>query len=433
MSASAFARRDDERVGLGSLPFWLMHVAALGVFFVPFSWDAVAICVGMYYLRMFGITAGFHRYFSHRGFKTGRVFQFVLAFLGAMSSQKGVLWWSGHHRNHHRYSDTELDIHSPKRGFIWSHMLWILVKRYDQTPEPQLREFSKYPELLFLNKYWVVGPIFLGVTMFLLGGWQWLAWGFALSTVLLWHGTFTINSLAHVWGGTRYETGDTSRNNFVLSLITMGEGWHNNHHFYQSTANNGFFWWEIDLTFYILKVLSVFGVVRDLRTPPAWVLEGKSQAHAPAIVDTQWATPTSVLQAVEAVASLRAQIERAAHDAAESAHQLRARFAERGAEIAEAASKAAHEAAESARESAAAFKSRVAERAAEASHAAAVAAEEAAEAASKMAAELKLRVSGAYAEAAEAAAQAAAEASRAASQAAARAASVVAPVPSPGV
>jgi stearoyl-CoA desaturase (Delta-9 desaturase) len=411
--------RTDERIPWTSAPFFLMHAAALGVFFVPFSWDCVAICAAMYYLRMFGITAGFHRYFSHRGYKTGRAFQFVLAWLGCMSSQKGVLWWSGHHRNHHRYSDSERDIHSPKRGFWWSHMFWILCRRYEETLPSQLREFERYPEILFLNKYWIVGPVALGFVMFFLGGLPWLFWGLFMSTTLLWHGTFTINSLAHVWGSKRYETGDTSRNNFVLSMLTMGEGWHNNHHFYQSTANNGFFWWEIDLSFYILKALSWIGVVWDLRIPPAWVLEGKRRAHAGvSAADDHWAMPQSVLQAVEAVASLRAQIERAAQEAAESASQLRAHIAQRAAEIAESASKAAAEASECARKHAADLKAKWAAKAAQASEAAAQAAHEASEAAAKMAADVKTRVSEAYAEAASTAAKAASEAAVAAHKAA---------------
>ena len=248
--------RADERVGLTSIPYWLMHVVALGVCFVPFSWGLVGLCVGLYYLRMFGITAGYHRYFAHRGYKTGRVFQFVLAWLGTMSSQKGVLWWSGHHRHHHRYSDMEEDIHSPKRGFWWSHQTWFLVPRFDRTAEAQLREFRSYPELAFLDRHWWIGPTSLGVATLVIGGLPAFLWGFVLSTVLLWHGTFTINSLAHVWGSRRYPTTDTSRNNFFLALITMGEGWHNNHHHYQSTANNGFFWWEIDLSYNITAGLN---------------------------------------------------------------------------------------------------------------------------------------------------------------------------------
>ncbi|MCK6682644.1 MAG: acyl-CoA desaturase, partial [Thermoanaerobaculia bacterium] len=329
MSNISEARRDDERMTLSSIPFFLLHVLALGVFFVPFSWDAVVIGVAMYYLRMFGITAGYHRYFAHRGYKTGRVFQFVLAWLGLMSSQKGVLWWSGLHRHHHKYSDMPEDIHSPKRGFWWSHAGWILCTKWEKTPDAQLREFSKYPELLFLDRYWVIGPLFLAAVMIALGGWQWFFWGFVLSTVLLWHGTFTINSLSHVWGRRRYDTTDTSRNNFVLSILTMGEGWHNNHHFYQSTANNGFFWWEWDPSYYVLRVLSWMGIVWELRTPPAWALAGLQHAHDPM-------PAKATMRALDrSVAKLKKQAEEARASAAEGAAALRQHVAERAAEIAE--------------------------------------------------------------------------------------------------
>jgi stearoyl-CoA desaturase (delta-9 desaturase) len=262
----------------GSIPFvGLMLVAVGGLFFFEFSWQAALLVAGSYFIRMFGITAGYHRYFGHRGFKTGRGFQFILALLGTSASQKGVLWWSGHHRDHHKYSDQENDIHSPKRGFWWSHMGWIVSNKYIETPDAQTREFAAYPELQWLNKHWSIPPIALAVLFYAFGGLWALYWGMAVGTTLLWHGTFTINSLSHVWGTRRYKTKDTSRNNFFLALLTMGEGWHNNHHHYASTANNGFFWWEIDLTYVVLLGLEKLGIVWDLRRPPSWVLEGKAR------------------------------------------------------------------------------------------------------------------------------------------------------------
>jgi stearoyl-CoA desaturase (delta-9 desaturase) len=223
---------------------------------------------------MFFITAGFHRYFAHRAYKMGRVMQWVMAWGGSTSCQKGVLWWAAHHRAHHRYSDTDRDIHSPKRGFWWSHLGWILCGKYQATDWASIRDFSKYPELVWLNKYHLVPGVALGAACFLGGGWSGL-WTFFLSTTLLYHGTFSINSLMHLWGRRRYATTDTSRNSFLLALITMGEGWHNNHHYYQSTANQGFFWWELDASYYLLKLLSWVGLVRDLRVPPKRVLTRK--------------------------------------------------------------------------------------------------------------------------------------------------------------
>ena len=199
-----------------------------------------------------------------------------------MSSQKGVLWWAANHRHHHKFSDLSEDIHSPLlTGFWWSHVGWILSVYYDETKWELIPDLKKFPELVWLNKYHQVPLVLYGATLYLLGGWSAFVWGFLVSTVLLWHGTFTINSLSHVYGTRRYVTTDTSRNNFWLALLTLGEGWHNNHHTYQSSANQGFFWWEVDGSFYILKALSWIGVTRDLRKPPLELLEAKTIARAP--------------------------------------------------------------------------------------------------------------------------------------------------------
>ncbi len=266
-----------------SLPFLGVHIAALGIFLVGFRWYYPVVAIALYFVRMFGITAGFHRYFAHRSYKTNRAFQFVLALLGTLATQKGVLWWAAHHRDHHKYSDQPEDIHSPlQRGFWWSHAGWILCRKYDQTKFDRIRDFAKYPELRWLNKYHLVPPIALAVALFLIGSWPLLVWGFFFSTVLLWHGTFTINSLSHVFGSVRYQTTDTSKNNFLLALITMGEGWHNNHHYYMSTANQGWFWYEIDFSYYVLRLLSLTGLVYDLRTPPRHVRDGYKKPVLPA-------------------------------------------------------------------------------------------------------------------------------------------------------
>jgi stearoyl-CoA desaturase (delta-9 desaturase) len=225
---------------------------------------------------MFGITAGFHRYFSHRSFKTGRVFQFILAFLGQSSAQRSVLWWAAKHRLHHKYSDTDQDVHSPVRhGFWYSHVLWIFSKRGLSAEYNLIKDFQKYPELVWLEKWERFPPFLLAVFVWAVAGWSGLIVGFFLSTVLLFHGTFTINSLSHVYGKQPYVTGDHSRNNIFLAIITLGEGWHNNHHHFPSATPQGFYWWQIDVTYYILKVLSIFRIVWDLRMPPAHVVEGK--------------------------------------------------------------------------------------------------------------------------------------------------------------
>jgi stearoyl-CoA desaturase (delta-9 desaturase) len=268
--------RAFPRLTWASSPMLLVHVAALGVFFVPFSWTLVGVCFATYLIRVFGITGGFHRYFSHRSYKTSRAFQFVLAWIGSSAVQKGVLWWSAHHRHHHRYSDLHGDLHSPGlQGFLWAHIGWILAPDYERTEIERVPDLARYPELVWLNRWHLVPPIALAVGLFLVGGLPWLLWGFFLSTVLCWHATFVINSLTHMFGRRRYVTKDDSRNSMILALITMGEGWHNNHHYYQSSTRQGFFWWEIDLSYYILRMLALVGVVWDLREPPAHVVAGE--------------------------------------------------------------------------------------------------------------------------------------------------------------
>jgi stearoyl-CoA desaturase (delta-9 desaturase) len=236
----------------------------------------VILCAVFYFVRMFGITAGYHRYFAHRSFKMGRVSQFLLACLGCSALQKGPLWWAGHHREHHRFSDTPDDPHSPLvTSFWWSHLGWIMSEQYVETPSESIQDWSRYPELRWLNNFhWVPGLLLAGVCLgigFLTDGWAgaWccLVWGFVVSTVILYHATFSINSLSHLFGRRRYATTDESRNNLFLALITLGEGWHNNHHHYQSSANQGFFWWEIDISYYIIRMLGLVGLAWDIRKP----------------------------------------------------------------------------------------------------------------------------------------------------------------------
>ncbi len=259
-----------------NFPFWSVHVVAvIGAIWVGWSWQAAAWLVGSYLVRMFAITAGYHRYFSHRTFKTSRAFQLVLAVLGMTAAQQGPLWWAAHHRRHHKFSDQPEDIHSPRqRGFVWSHMQWILAKRHKATDYARIPDFAKYPELRFLNDHDLAFVIATAVVTFLVGGATGLFWGFFVSLVACWHITFCINSLAHVWGRRRYATDDDSRNNALLAVLTLGEGWHNNHHHYQRSARQGFYWWEIDVSYYVLKALEAIHVVRDVEGVPLHVRDG---------------------------------------------------------------------------------------------------------------------------------------------------------------
>lgn len=261
----AIAARNGYRFG-AVIPFALLHIGCLAALFLPFQKSYLAWAVGIYVVRMFGVTAGYHRYFSHRSFKIGRVGQFCLAFLAETSAQKGVLWWAAHHRVHHRVSDKPEDIHSPmQKGFWWSHIGWIISNDYDEYDPRLIQDFAKFPELVWLDRHFWVPPTLLGSAFLLFGGLPLFVWGFVISTVALFHCTFSINSLAHVWGSRRFETPDDSRNNFVLALITLGEGWHNNHHRFMHACRQGLRWWEIDFTFYALTVLRWLRITRDLR------------------------------------------------------------------------------------------------------------------------------------------------------------------------
>jgi len=266
-----------------SLPFYGVHVAAVvGVALVGWSWKGAALCAALYYVRMFGVTGAYHRYFSHRTYRTGRAFQFFLAVLAQTSLQKGVLWWAGHHRIHHKHSDTPKDPHSFRDyGFWYSHVGWILSRDTEETDFEGVSDLARYPELRWLNRYHVVPGVVLAVVLFLVGSWPALVWGFFVSTTLLWHGTFTINSISHIWGSRRYGTTDDSKNNPLLAFVTMGEGWHNNHHYYPRSSRQGFYWWEIDLTFYILRALALVGLVWDLHTPTAKVIAGDLEIRRP--------------------------------------------------------------------------------------------------------------------------------------------------------
>ena len=262
-------------VRMDNMPFILFHLSPIFIFFVPFKWELVGLAVGLYFVRMFFITGIYHRYFSHRGYEVrNRFIQFVMGLLGTTCVQQGPLWWAEHHRHHHRYSETDNDIHSPVQYGFWHSHMWWFVTMYDNPKyhRYELKDFAKYPELKWLDNYHVIGPVLLGVALFAIGGAPYLVWGLSVSTVLLWHGTWTINSLSHVFGKKRYETGDESRNNPFLAILTLGEGWHNNHHAYQGGAKAGFYWYEYDITYYLLWCFHKLGIVTKMGQPPERVL-----------------------------------------------------------------------------------------------------------------------------------------------------------------
>ena len=273
MSSSHRLPATPRRPSLGQyfnlLGIIAIHGGAIYAFYRGPTLRLVIFAVVSYFVRMFAITAVYHRYFAHRAYKTSRPFQLFLAVLGLTATQKGPLWWASTHRVHHKHSDTERDVHSPmRRGFWWSHMGWWLSREHEHGAMALIPDFAGYPELRWIEKWSVLGPLGMIALLLAFGGFDVFLWAYVVSTCFLMHGTFTINSLSHVFGSRRYATTDTSRNNFLLALITMGEGWHNNHHHYMSSATQGFFWWEIDVSFYILKGLEKVGLVWDLRPVP---------------------------------------------------------------------------------------------------------------------------------------------------------------------
>jgi stearoyl-CoA desaturase (delta-9 desaturase) len=269
------------------VPLLFLHVMCLGVFWVGWSWTAIIVALLLYIIRMFAITGFYHRYFSHKAFKTPRFWQFIFGAIGNASVQRGPLWWAAHHRHHHRFTDQKQDVHSPScHGFWWSHIGWLTSRANFPTNYKYVAEWAQYPELCWLNRFDTVIPILLALVLYLFGailerfapqlgtnGMQLVIWGFFISTVVLLHATVTINSFDHMYGRRRYNTPDTSRNNALLALITLGEGWHNNHHHFAISARQGFFWWEIDMTYYLLVVMSWLGIVSDLRAVPEHVLK----------------------------------------------------------------------------------------------------------------------------------------------------------------
>jgi stearoyl-CoA desaturase (Delta-9 desaturase) len=291
----SFSEDDKYKINwLRCLPFLFLHLACLGALWVGVSSVSIAVCLGFFWLRMFAITGFYHRLFAHRSYKTNRFWQCVFAIVGASACQRGPLWWAAHHRNHHKHSDDEDDIHSPIQHSFWfSHVGWFMCNAGFKTDYTVIKDLAQFPELRFLNRFDTLVPAVVALLMFGLGeylaanqpqletnGWQLLVWGFFVSTVLLFHATFTINSLGHIWGKRRFKTKDHSRNNAWFAFLTLGEGWHNNHHRFAVSTRQGFYWWEIDITYYLIKILSFFRIVRDLNPVPKRILEEGRQRPA---------------------------------------------------------------------------------------------------------------------------------------------------------
>lgn len=304
------ADEHDDIIYPSAIPFVLVHLACVAAIWTGVTWQAVCLCAALYWLRIFAIGAGYHRYFSHRAYSTSRAFQFILAVLSQSTAQKSVLWWAAKHRHHHLHSDTEHDVHSPRhKGFLYSHLGWIFSRKHETTDLVKVADFAQYPELIWLHRYELLPAVLLAVLCLIIAGWSGLIVGFFLSTVLVYHATFCINSLAHVLGRKRYVTGDDSRNNWLLAIVTMGEGWHNNHHACQSSVRQGFRWWEVDPTFYILKMLSWMRIVWNLKTPPAALVRNEQRLGS-RVINRAAAQLAATFNADRIAVTIRATLER---------------------------------------------------------------------------------------------------------------------------
>ena len=292
--AAAIAMQPDRVDWVRTLPFIVLHLCCLFAFATGWSPVALWTAASLYVVRMFAVTGIYHRYFSHRTYRTSRAGQFFLALWGATCVQRGPLWWAYHHRHHHQHSDEAEDVHSPHvHGFWWSHVGWITSRRNFPTDYARVKDLARYPELVFLNRFDALVPLLFAIAVFGFGWllelhapglhttrWQMLVWGFFVSTTALFHGTASINSMAHLLGRRRFATADDSRNSLWLAVITLGEGWHNNHHRYPTATRNGFYWWEFDPTYYGLRLLAITGLIWDLRAVPRRVLdEGLGHAN----------------------------------------------------------------------------------------------------------------------------------------------------------
>lgn len=274
-------RKESGRVNwVPLIAIVLIHLAAL-LAFLPmfFTWKALITTIVIQVFTTLGITVGFHRFLTHRSFRSPKWMEYFLSWLGSLSWQGGPIKWVATHRLHHQYSDEDEDPHTPLHGFFWSHALWCF--KFDPHFDPY-KKYSQYAQDLardrghvFIEKTTGLWQFVLAGALYAWGGWPCVVWGVFLRLVYSYHITWFVNSASHIWGYRNYETTDGSRNLWWVALLSFGEGWHNNHHAYPRSARHGLKPWEIDASWYIIKVMSWFGLARDIRLPE----QGASRAR----------------------------------------------------------------------------------------------------------------------------------------------------------
>ncbi|KAL2463069.1 Palmitoyl-monogalactosyldiacylglycerol delta-7 desaturase [Forsythia ovata] len=241
--------------------------------FAPFTfnWGAFWVAFGLYIITgLFGITLSYHRHLSHKSFKIPKWLEYIFAYCGALAAQRDPIYWVSTHRYHHQFCDTEKDPHSPIRGFWFSHSTWLFDNNsiVAKCGKPNnVGDLEKQPFYKFLERTYLIHPIGLGALLYALGGFPYVVWGMGVRTVFVYHITWLVNSASHTWGKQVWNTGDLSRNNWWLAMITFGEGWHNNHHAFEYSARHGLEWWQVDITWYVIRLLKAIGLATDVKLP----------------------------------------------------------------------------------------------------------------------------------------------------------------------
>ncbi|MEM7064735.1 MAG: acyl-CoA desaturase [Cyanobacteria bacterium P01_B01_bin.77] len=247
-----------------------VHIITL-LAFLPtnFSWSAVGVALFLHWVTgCLGITLGWHRLVAHRSFKTPKWLEYFFVFCGSLACQHGPIEWIGLHRHHHAHSDQAIDHHSSTKGFWWSHMGWIFHEVPADSDVPRLtKDIANDPFYLFCENYFLLMQIILGVVLYAIGGWSFVLWGIFVRLVAVYHCTWFVNSATHKFGYQTYDAGDYSTNCWWVAVVTYGEGWHNNHHAFQFSARHGLQWWEIDVTWMTIKLLSKLGLASRVKLP----------------------------------------------------------------------------------------------------------------------------------------------------------------------
>ncbi|MBX7174052.1 MAG: fatty acid desaturase [Pyrinomonadaceae bacterium] len=253
------------------LIFITIHALALTAIF-SFTWtNFIVAFILLWFSVGWGIGIGYHRLLTHRSFESPKWFEYLLAILGSLTLQKGAISWVTTHRIHHAFTEKEEDPHSPDKGFFWSHTGWML---FGISQNYSIEVCQKYSRDLLQDKFYfhferinLVPAIIVAILLYCLGGWGMLAWGVGVRTVISWHITWGINSFAHKFGSQRFKTGENSRNNAVLGILAFGEGWHNNHHAFPTSARHGLVWYELDLSYLQIKLFEKLGIVKNVKVP----------------------------------------------------------------------------------------------------------------------------------------------------------------------